>query len=517
MARASSTAKKTKKTRVVRKTRASSKKNRVEEVKKDKAALTTSSAASIYYGSLLDSLEKTNHIYSNSAKYLSPMSSGVLVIDWILGGGLRNSFISVAGPEASGKTTQLMHQLASAQANKIPFTIMVDAEGTLNPEFAEHIFNIYGLSYDRLINDKHSSFRYYRNNVIETVFDLAHGIFKRMPDKIWLPDNNTWAYCIPKRDKHFADLMAKMELTPSKALSTEGMFICPTDYSSLEGVMLIDSFAAMVTKSDDESETKSKIRAAEAAGFSNNLKRIAANISSKGILLSGVNQLRKTPGKTYGDPEYEPGGDALKFYSSQRMRMRHRSSGFRTDTVTRDKDTGQMMESSVHKTGAIDYYKYKFIKNTKNKISYPHLSGWVRVWVKDAFNNVRGIDPVFDAMEYLRLTNQIQVTGRKKGIGNLYKFTLRDSVTRKRADFFNSLKDFSYPAFKGFILGHADGDTRLFELISKETKADLSYFRRFDLRKYLFQQLQVDKTVLAKPSKSSGDDDYGGDEDGEEI
>lgn len=469
------------------------------------------SPAIAFYSKVLDQVEKKTHMASNSLRYLEPLSTGTLQLDRALSGGWHNLFGSIAGAEGSGKTTAIYHGMATAlRIPEMKFVMHLEPEGTLNTEFAGNVFNQFGLNYQDLMDDDTSPLRYYRKQVIEKVFDLMHAMLKKMPDKIWVPETQSWGYLIPKRDKYFASLMEAFKLEPDSKLSTDNDFLCPTDYAGIEGGVFLDSLAAMVTENDDEAETRSKVRAAEAAAFSLHLKRVVSRIASKGLVFPAVNQLRKIPGQTYGDPLYEPGGEAIKFYSAQRLRIAARSMQPYGD-VKRDKDAPeQMLEPSVHKEGAFDRYKYKYFRNTKNKVGFPGLRGWMRVWVADAFGAVRGFDPVYDTFEYLRDTRQLRLAGRKKG-ATLYEFILLDSVGRKRASMFNSMKPFTHHAFKQMILGEVEGDMKLLSKAGDAMGVSPRHLLKAGLRASLFAQIRADRSVLQikQKTKEEGEDDDG--------
>lgn len=470
-----------------------------------------------FYSGILDAAEKATKMPSNSLRYLDPLSTETLQFNRALSGGWYNVFGSISGPEGSGKTTLIYHGMSSSVKNGINFTGFIDAETTLNETFAGNIFAQYGMSFRELMDDKRSPFRYYRRNVIETVFDLLHFVLKRMPDKVWVPETESWGYVIPKRSKHFAAVLEGLQLTPDKKLSTDNDFICPTENAQVEGSMFLDSLAAMVTESDDDAGEKSKRRAAEASAYSEHFKRVISRIGSKGLVFFGTNQVRKIPGQTYGDPLYEPGGEAIKFYSAQRLRIAARAAPEGAGVV-RDKDVpSQALEPSVHKEGAMDRYKYKFFKNTKNKVGFPGLSGWVRVWVADAFGNVRGFDPVFDVSEYLKDTGQFRTEGRQKG-QTLYVLRLKDTVGKKRANLFNSLPPFTMLTFKRLILAEAEGSDRLFVEAGKALGVSPKHLKIGGLRAALFDQIKSDKSVLqVKQKEKAGKDDEDDDDDVDEI
>ena len=90
-------------------------------------------------------IEKELNVYSNTTKTTDRLSTGVLVFDWTAGGGLT-LFGSIAGQEASGKTTNCIHALASSLKLNLPYVGLWDAEGTVNIDYASSIWKPFGLN-----------------------------------------------------------------------------------------------------------------------------------------------------------------------------------------------------------------------------------------------------------------------------------------------------------------------------------------------------------------------------------
>ena len=345
------------------------------------AQLTSRPSVTQFYGSQLKKIEAKTRITPNAAKYLDPLSTGLLSLDWVMNGGIYNGMCTALGTEGSGKTTTVNHIIASSIKNELAFSLFFDAEGTLNPELASNIFKPFGVSLDMLADGSdemsENPWKYYRNNVIEKTFDHMHMLLKVMPDKVWLPDEKLWAYMFPKRDDTAKKAMAAYGMKPVQSLNTDHAFVCPTEFSGLEGMFSIDSFAAMVTNSDDEDDGVSKIRAAEASMFSKHLRRISARLNAKGVAVMGINQLRESPNATKfsGPSWYAPGGKALGFYSSQRFTCTSRGSGFTNVDSKYDKEARHHTEPSIFVENGYDEYDYKHFRNTKNKPGNPDKEG----------------------------------------------------------------------------------------------------------------------------------------------
>ena len=462
-----------------------------------------------FYAKNVLNVEKITRMVGGAAKYLEPISTGNLCTDWLFNGGVFNGMSVTSGMEQSGKTTLVNHLIASSIKHKPTFSHFFDAEGTLNPDLADAIFTPYGISLNDLDKgdgkNSKSPWKYYRYNVIETIFNHMHLMLKLMPDKIWLPDQKTWAYIFNKNDKKHKLLMEVYNVEADSKLSVgSNKFICPTDHDSVEGAFFIDSYAAMVTLLDDDGETKTKQRSPEAAAFSNNLKRVSARLSNKGVALVGINQTRENPNSRggFGPQLYEPGGKALGFYSSQRARLASRSSGFKNFCKSKyDKDAKRFTEKSVLVDGQKDHYDYKIINNTKNKPGNPNKSTWGRIWVADHTGNGAGFDPAYDTFQYLIESKQLKKSKKK------WKFDLKKSVGKQKADMLNSLDAFDDFALKRLVLSERFNSREL----TKDALAVMGLNKKVNLREALFKQLKIDKEILAiktKNKEKENEEDY---------
>lgn len=459
------------------------------------------SRISEYLSGQIEKVEAKTGMVANTAKYLQPQSTNSLCIDWLFNGGIYNAITIVSGKEQSGKTTQSNEVLASGIRSSFLWSSFIDAEGTLNMDYFASMMKKIGLD----MNGRGKPFRYYKENVIESVFDYMVGLLNTLPRKIWSKEANCWTYLFPKRDPVFAKTMEIYDVKPDRSLTTERYFVCPTEYDGLEASFTVDSFAAMLTENDEDNEVRSKIRAAEAQAFSNHLKRVASKVSSRGVMLFGVNQTRESPNAGYGGPQiYQPGGKALGFYSSQRAEYTSRSSGYRTGLMRWDDKLKALIESSVY-DGQYDRYEMKAVKNTKNKMGNPNKETWIRIWKSDWNGDPHGIDPAFDLMLHLEQTGQITKTQRKKG-SQQYKFTLKNSVGSKRASLLNALPDFSELQLKALTLSEVYGEREMI----KAALEGMNLTRQVGLRDSLFKQMKDDSSILAltnRKAKAQADED----------
>lgn len=87
-------------------------------------------------------------------------------------------------------------------------------------------------------------------------------------------------------------------------------------------VVVVDSVAALVPKSELEGEIGDSFVGLQARLMSQALRKLTAALSRSGTCAIFINQIREKIGVMYGSPETTPGGRALKFYSSIRLDIR---------------------------------------------------------------------------------------------------------------------------------------------------------------------------------------------------
>lgn len=87
-------------------------------------------------------------------------------------------------------------------------------------------------------------------------------------------------------------------------------------------VLVIDSVAALVPKSELEGEMGDSKMGLHARLMSQALRKLTATISKTNTICIFINQLREKIGVMFGNPETTTGGNALKFYASVRLDIR---------------------------------------------------------------------------------------------------------------------------------------------------------------------------------------------------
>ncbi len=105
----------------------------------------------------------------------------------------------------------------------------------------------------------------------------------------------------------------------------EALTICETlARSNALDVIVIDSVAALVPKSELEGEMGMATMGMQARLMSQALRKLTAILNKAKTTCIFTNQLREKVGVMFGNPETTPGGKALKFYASVRMDIRRK-------------------------------------------------------------------------------------------------------------------------------------------------------------------------------------------------
>jgi recombination protein RecA len=87
-------------------------------------------------------------------------------------------------------------------------------------------------------------------------------------------------------------------------------------------VLVIDSVAALVPRSELEGEMGDQQPGLQARLMSQALRKLTASINKSKTMVIFINQIRMKIGVMYGSPETTTGGNALKFYASVRLDIR---------------------------------------------------------------------------------------------------------------------------------------------------------------------------------------------------
>jgi len=210
-------------------------------------------------------------LHEKVAKF-DTIPSDISVVDEVLNGGLpEGRIIEIFGPEASGKTTLTLHFIAAAQRRGY-VVYFIDAEQALDTAYAERI----GVKLDKLMFSQPD----YGEQALETARAICEATEAA-------------------RQKHGSDV---------------------------KSLIVIDSIPALVPKQAFETYEKDGFDATVALGsqarmLSQLLPPLVNKAGKAGVTVVFINQERDKIGVTYGSPTTTPGGRAVKFFSSLRLKV----------------------------------------------------------------------------------------------------------------------------------------------------------------------------------------------------
>ncbi len=120
--------------------------------------------------------------------------------------------------------------------------------------------------------------------------------------------------------------------------------------SGAVNVIVVDSVAALVPKSEIEGDMGDMQMGSQARLMSQAMRKLTASIGRSNTMVIFINQIRMKIGVMFGSPETTTGGNALKFYASVRLDIRR---------IGAIKDRDEVIGNSTR------------VKVVKNKVSPP--------------------------------------------------------------------------------------------------------------------------------------------------
>lgn len=296
------------------------------------------------------------------------VSTGSLALDLIIGGGWPpGRRCNVFGKEQVGKSTALYFAVRACIAQKI-HVIFYDWEGATDSDRIERI----GVKSNWAKELKQKApvyFRYYdRMKHGQQMFSHAKQILDALPDR---------------------------------------------DIGPVQVAFFCDSLPTVVPAAQDE-DSETGANAVRAQLYSNQLPLIKSRLSAKRCVWIDTNQIRTNPRATFGNPEYEMCGEAVKTLSDVRVKAKK---AIPPKGRGRPERKSYIEDEESWDMAGVDRYNFAELTVTKNKAFSPNRQCHLRIWFEENGQPGRGIDPVYDCYEYLKQTGQISYRARHFTIG----------------------------------------------------------------------------------------------------
>ena len=117
--------------------------------------------------------------------------------------------------------------------------------------------------------------------------------------------------------------------------------------SSACDVIVVDSVAALTPRAEIEGEMGDQHMGLQARLMSQALRKLNAIAAKSNTAVIFINQLRMKIGVFFGNPETQPGGMALKFYSSVRLDVRRNAQIKKGDDIIGNRVTVKVVKNKV--------------------------------------------------------------------------------------------------------------------------------------------------------------------------
>ena len=215
------------------------------------------------------------------------VSSGILSLDLALGGGFpKGRIIEMFGWESSGKSSLALTLAAQIQKEK-KAVVYIDMENAIDINYA----NTLGVDTDS--------------------------------------NSDLWFLCQPSSGE-------------------EGFEIAREFVQAEEvGLIVFDSVAALLPKALIDGEAGDAKMGLHARLMSANVPKLTGISNKNGCIVLFINQLREKIGVMYGNPQTTNGGNALKFYASQRLEVVRCGQEKDGDEITANKTRVKVVKNKV--------------------------------------------------------------------------------------------------------------------------------------------------------------------------
>ena len=185
------------------------------------------------------------------------------------------------------------------------------------------------------------------------------------------------------------------------------------------GVVVLDSVANLIPKARMEATADQHTVGVVARLMSENLKKVVNHAAKYGVLVIFINQLRDKIGVMFGNPETTPGGKALKFNASMRLRV-GKKSGKEANITTRGADGREILLG-----------RRAYIRIEKNRFAKPYTGDTIEIpiYYENYFPDVS--DMMFDVARQLKII---------KPYNKEFRWKEAEIAAEGKADFLTAVK-----------------------------------------------------------------------------
>ena len=162
-------------------------------------------------------------------------------------------------------------------------------------------------------------------------------------------------------------------------------------------LIVIDSVAALVPKAEIEGNMGDSFMGLQARLMSQALRKITGVISKSNTSVIFINQIRMKIGVMFGNPETTTGGNALKFYATQRLDIRRKEK--------LESGTGDDKLATGNRTK---------IKVVKNKIAPPFKEVEVDILFNEGISKAGEILDIGSSLEVVKKSGAFYTYGETK-------------------------------------------------------------------------------------------------------
>jgi len=178
-------------------------------------------------------------------------------------------------------------------------------------------------------------------------------------------------------------------------------------HSHAVDIIVIDSVAALVPKSEIEGDMGDPQMAVQARLMSQALRKLTGAVAKSNTCVIFINQLRDKIGVIFGNPETTTGGNALKFYASVRLDVRR--------------------VSVIKKEGKDITGNKTRIKVVKNKVAPPFREVIVDIVFGEGIDSIADIIELASTQELVKKAGGWYTYGNDKFQGDKFKEFLKNN------------------------------------------------------------------------------------------